>query len=188
MTTGPTPWRADPLSWGQGPTLLEVFLEPTCPFSAKAFAKLDDLLAKAGEERLTIKLRLHSQPWHLFSGIVTRAILAASTLPGGKDDARAVMAAVFAHREEFEFTNHASGPNMAVTPNELIARIEGYSGIALASSFGLVGLDREMKWHARYARQNGIHVSPTFMIGGLVQADMGSGDAIDQWLVKLGLA
>jgi hypothetical protein len=30
-------------------------------------------------------------------------------------------------------------------------------------------LDREVKWHCKYARQNGIHVSPTFMIDGLVQ-------------------
>src|SRR5271156_2284295 len=26
-------WRADPLVWGHGPRVFEVFLEPTCPFS-----------------------------------------------------------------------------------------------------------------------------------------------------------
>ena len=30
-------WRADPLVWGHGPCVFEVFLEPTCPFSVKAF-------------------------------------------------------------------------------------------------------------------------------------------------------
>ena len=30
-------WRADPLVWGHGPRVFEVFLEPTCPFSVKAF-------------------------------------------------------------------------------------------------------------------------------------------------------
>jgi hypothetical protein len=40
-------WRADPLVWGHGPRVLELFLEPTCPFSVKAFGKLDDLLAQA---------------------------------------------------------------------------------------------------------------------------------------------
>ena len=39
-------WRADPLVWGHGPRVFEMFLEPTCPFSAKAFGKLDDLLAQ----------------------------------------------------------------------------------------------------------------------------------------------
>jgi hypothetical protein len=53
-----TAWRADPLVWGHGPRVFEVFLEPTCPFSVKAFGKLDDLLAQAGKARITIKIRL----------------------------------------------------------------------------------------------------------------------------------
>ncbi len=179
--------RADPLEWGHGPKILEVFVEPTCPFSAKAFGKLDELLARAGEARLTVRIRLQSQPWHLFSGVVTRAILGASTTGGGRQAARDVMAAVFAHRESFEFTDHCTGANMQTTPDELIARIEALSGVPIAASFRIADLDREIKWHAKYARQNGIHVSPTFMIDGLVQGDMGSGDSIEQWLEKLDL-
>ena len=53
-------WRADPLVWGHGPRVLEIFLEPTCPFSVKAFGKLDDLLAQVGEDRIIIRLRLES--------------------------------------------------------------------------------------------------------------------------------
>jgi hypothetical protein len=95
------------------------------------------------------------------------------------------MAAVAAHREEFEFTRHASGPNMDATPNDIIARIEDYSGVALVEAFAVPTLDREIKWHCKYARQNGIHVSPTFMIDGLVQTDMSSGDAVSDWVAKL---
>jgi hypothetical protein len=178
-------WRADPLVWGQGPRVLEMFLEPTCPFSVKAFGKLDHLLMEAGEDRITVKVRLQSQPWHLYSGVVVRCILAASTLGSGKDAAKAVMAAVAAHREEFEFEQHCSGPNLDATPNDIIARIEGYSGAKLSEAFGLSDLDQEIKWHSKYARQNGIHVSPTFMIDGLVQADMSSGDAVSVWVSRL---
>jgi hypothetical protein len=109
-------WRADPLVWGQGPRVFEVFLEPTCPYSVKAFAKLDDLLAQAGEDRITAKIRLQSQPWHMYSGVIVRWILAASTLPAGKAAAKSVMAAVAAHREEFEFERHCRGPNLSATP------------------------------------------------------------------------
>jgi hypothetical protein len=42
-----------------------------------------------------------------------------------------------------------------------------------------------VKWHCKYARQNGIHVSPTFMIDGLVHADMSSGDPIADWVSRL---
>ena len=91
-------WRADPLEWGNGPCSFEVFLEPTCPFSVRTFGKLDDLLGQAGEDRITIRLRLQSQPWHMYSGVIVRCILAASTLEAGKAAAKSVMAAVAAHR------------------------------------------------------------------------------------------
>jgi hypothetical protein len=178
-------WRADPLVWGRGPTVFEVFLEPTCPFSARAFGKLDALLDQVGEDRLTIKLRLQSQPWHMYSGVIVRCILAASTLEGGKEAAKSVMAAVAGHREEFEFDRHCAGPNLETTPNGIIRRIEGYSGLKLAHAFAIPDLDREIKWHCKYARQNGIHVSPTFMIDGLVRADMSSGDSVADWASRL---
>ena len=180
-----TTWRADPLVWGHGPRVFEVFLEPTCPFSVKAFGKLDDLLAQAGEDRIAVKIRLQSQPWHMYSGVIVRCILAASTLQGGKEAAKAVMAAVAAHRQELEFDHHCSGPNLDATPNDVIARIEGYIGAKLSEAFAIRDLDREIKWHCKYARQNGIHVSPTFMIDGLVQADMSSGDAVGDWASRL---
>ena len=180
-----TTWHADPLSWGHGPRIFETFLEPTCPYSVRAFNKLDDLLAKAGSDRITIKIRLQSQPWHMYSGVLVRCIIAASTLEGGKETAKKVMAAIGAHREEFEFDHHAGGANMDVTPNQIIERLDAYSGVALRQAFAIPDLDREIKWHSKYARQNGIHVSPTFMIDGLVQADISSGDEVSSWVSKL---
>jgi predicted DsbA family dithiol-disulfide isomerase len=178
-------WHADPLSWGHGPRVFEIFLEPTCPFSVKAYGKLDETLAAAGEDRITIKIRLQSQPWHMYSGVIVRCILAASTLPAGRAAAKAVLAAVGAHREEFEFSRHCAGPNMDATPNDIIARIEAYAAVKLAEAFAIPDLDRAIKWHCKYARQNGIHTSPTFMIDGLVQPDMSSGDAVSDWVSRL---
>lgn len=127
--------QAQPLVWGHGTRTFEVFLEPTCPFSVKTFNKLDALLDLVGEENVSVKIRLQSQPWHLFSGVIVRCILAASTLSDGKAAAHKVMKAVADHREEFEFTDHCSGPNMDATPQEIIARIERYSGVPLAAAF-----------------------------------------------------
>jgi len=185
MTETTKAWRAEPLTWGRGPRQFDMFLEPTCPYSGKAFAKLDETLAAAGAENVMISIRLQSQPWHMYSGVIVRCILAASTLPTGKEAAKAVLAAVAAHREEFEFTKHCAGPNMDATPNDIIGRIENYSGLKLADAFAIPNLDREIKWHAKYARQNGIHVSPTFMIDGLVQSDMSSGDKVSDWVSRL---
>lgn len=178
-------WRADPLEWGTGPRIFEAFLEPTCPYSARTFPKLDQVLAEAGEDKITLKIRLHSQPWHMFSAVVMRTVLAASTLPAGKEAAKAVLGAVYAHREEFEFEHHATGPNRDATPNDLIRRIEGYTGLSLMDAFSITGLDKAVRWHCRYARQNGIHVSPSFMVDGLVQSDMSSGDEVADWVARL---
>jgi hypothetical protein len=180
-----TAWRVDPLVWGHGPREFEVFLEPTCPYSVKVLGKLDQLLSDAGADRITLRIRLHSQPWHMYSGVIVRCVLAAATLPGGKATARRVMDAVAAHREEFEFDDHAPGPNRDATPNDIIRRIEGYSGVKLMQAFDLPGLDRAVKLETRYARQNGIHVSPSFMIDGIVQGDMQSGDAVADWVRRL---
>jgi hypothetical protein len=57
----------------------------------------------------------------------------------------------------------------------------------LGEAFARPELQAEIKWHCKYARQNGIHVSPTFMVNGLVQADLGSGDDISAWAAHSGL-
>ena len=187
MNTFTTQSAIDALVWGHGPKTLEVFLEPTCPFSAKAFVKFDELLERACPERLTLKIRLHSQPWHLLSPVVTRAILAAATSAGGKAAAKAVIAAVFAHREDFILVNHCTGPNQHLSVRGVLERIAQISGIPVADLFEHTELMAEMKWQAKYARQNGIHATPTFMVDGLVEPEMNSGDSVNVWLGKLGL-
>ncbi len=178
-------WKAAELEWGQGPRVFEMFLEPTCPYSNKAFGKIKEVLTAAGEDKITVKVRLQSQPWHLYSGVIVRAILAASTLDDGREAAWRVMEAVAAHRAEFEVERHCTGPNRAATPNDIIARIERYSGIKVAAAFDIPDLDRAVKRHCRYARQNGVHVSPTFMIDGLVQPELSSADAVSVWAQRL---
>jgi len=57
--------------------------------------------------------------------------------------------------------------------------------VKLAEAFAIPISTVRRKWHCKYARQNGIHVSPTFMVDGLVQADMSSGDPVADWVSRL---
>jgi hypothetical protein len=170
------------LTLGHGPAHLEPFLEPTCPFSKRAFGKFRPLLEAVGEDRLTITIRFVSQPWHLFSGIVMRAILAASATPAGAAAALRAMEGIYEHRENFEFEEHCSGPNMKRTPAEIIREIGQLAGTDLTQAFCLDSVDRAMRWHARYSRQNGVHSSPSFMVGGLVEPAMSSGQSVEEWV------
>ena len=150
------------LSWGHGPRVCEVFLEPTCPFSIRAFGKLEDLLDKAGEDRITVKIRLQSQPWHMYSGVIVRCILAPRPSKAQRRP-RNRYGGGGPHGAEFEFDHHCSGPNLDATPNDISRRIERYSGLSLPRPSRSPISTARSSWHCKYARQNGIHVSPTFM-------------------------
>lgn len=181
----PEPLIYEELEWGHGPRLFEVFLEPTCPFSARALNKLDAFLAQAGEDRVRLRMWIHSQPWHLYSAVVSRAVLAASTLENGKEQAKRLLKTVADRREEFEFTEHAIGPNRKHSPNDILARLRVYSGVDFLPAFDRPELQNLIKRHAKYSRQNGIHASPTFMIDGLIDPSVGSGDEVAGWVAKV---
>ena len=169
-----------PVAIGHGGTELEMFLEPTCPYSKRAFEKAPALLSAVGEDKLTIVFRFVSQPWHLFSGIVTRAILAASAA-GGTPAALKAMAGVYARREDFEFEDHSHGPNMDHTPNQILADIAAITGLDLSAAFRLNSVGNALRWNTKYHRQNGVHVSPTFSIDRIIEPNMSSGQTIEEW-------
>lgn len=169
------------LSWGRGPILTEWFLEPTCPNSARAFQKFGQLLDMAGD-RVTVRIVIHSQPWHLFSSVVSRGVLAASLMDGGRDTAWRVLGAVFENREDFVADQHCMGPNMQASLEDILARIAAHSGVDVGEAFVRSEVTDLVKKHARYSRQNGIHASPTVMIDGLVNDNIGSRDSIEDWL------
>ena len=75
--------------------------------------------------------------------------------------------------------------NLAPGVFALIARLEDESGVALAEAFQIPGLESVVKQHVRYARQNGIHVSPTFMVDGLVDPAISSGDSVEDWVKRI---
>ena len=181
-------FMGEALVWGQGDTVLDVFLEPTCPHCGRAFGKLKDLMDAAGEDKLTLRIILHSQPWHIFSPVVSRAVLAAAATEGGKAAAWSVLEAVFNNREDFIAFEHCKGDNMAISPGAMLERIVALTGIDFMEAFETKALANDFKWHTKFARQNGIHGSPTFMVDGLVNDGMGSRDEVSKWVEDIGLA
>lgn len=174
-----------PIALGHGPAELEAFLEPTCPFSKRAFAKFPALLTAVGEDRLTIRIRFLSQPWHLFSAVVTRCVLAACATEGGKAAGLKAMEAIYANRESFVCENHCAGPNMNRSPADIVAHVSELSGIDIAEAFRLDSVGRMVRWHVRYCRQNGVHSSPSFAIDRIVEPGMSSGQTVEEWVELL---
>ena len=184
MTDAAAAHPVPPLTFGHGPTELEVFLEPTCPYSKRAFAKFPALVEAAGADRLTVRIRFLSQPWHLYSGVVTRAILAAAAAAGA-ETALAVMAGIYQDREAFEFDGHCRGANMDRTPADILRAISALAGQDLTAAFCFKSVDRALRWNVRYARQMGMHSSPSFAIDRMFEPQMSSGQSVEEWLALL---
>ncbi len=173
-----------PLVLGHGPVELEVFLEPTCPFSGRAFGKLPALVEAVGVDHLTVRIRFLSQPWHLYSGVITRGILAASAAIGA-EAGLAVMAGIYADRDAFEFDDHCRGTNMDRTPRDILAAVSALAGRDLTEAFCWKTVDRALRWNVRYGRQMGVHESPSFAIERMVEPKMSSGQSVEEWADRL---
>ncbi|WP_168194341.1 DsbA family protein [Formicincola oecophyllae] len=174
------------LSWGAGPMALDVFLDPTCPFCARTVPKLMPLLQAMGERRLTLRLFLYDQPWHLWSGPLIRCILGAA-LVGGPAQGLAVLEAITAHRDDFTCTQalHAEGPAMDMTPRQVVRKVSALTGLDLAEPYGLEAVTTLFRQQTRYGRQNGVWMTPTFMVNGLVQPSLESGQSVEAWVGAL---
>ncbi len=187
MTAHDASQSVPPLVLGHGPTDLEAFLEPTCPFSKRAFEKFPALLDAAGADRLTIRIRFLSQPWHLYSGVVTKGILAACAAAGAETGLK-VMAGIYQDREAYEFDEHCSGANMDRTPRDILSAISALAGRDLTEPFCWRNVDRALRWHVKYARQMGVHSSPGFAVDRMVEPQMSSGQPVEEWLKVLQLS
>jgi hypothetical protein len=119
---------------------------------------------------------------------VTRAILAASATEGGKEAALGAMAGIYRHREEFEFDDHCSGANMARTPADILRHVSELAGVDLTAAFCWKSVDRALRWHVKYCRQNGVHVSPSFAVNRILEPSMSSGQTVAEWLKVLQLS
>lgn len=95
------------------------------------------------------------------------------------------MAGVYRHRDDFEFEDHSHGMNMDRTPADILRAMGELAGTDLFAPFRLKSVDRALRWHVKYARQMGVHSSPSFAINHLVEPAMSSGQSVAEWTALL---
>ncbi|KAJ3259168.1 hypothetical protein HK103_002835 [Boothiomyces macroporosus] len=171
--------------------VLEVYLDFVCPYSRKTFDKINQIILphlKTTDLKLEMTFRNHVQPWHPQSTLVHEASLAVEKLAPEKFLAFAQV--LFDNQESFFDTAIDSK-----TRNEI------YNDLAeLAAQFvnkeeflNLLRIDTstkhnngnqvtaEFKRHLKISRHNHVHVSPTWIINGLINDDISSGWSLDDW-------
>jgi hypothetical protein len=165
--------------------VIEAFLCPVCPFSRRAFATMVELQRRHAP-RISVRIVPHGQPWHPQSGILALATVAAAQMGFGAEDsvlsrfltalyaAQAALVDDAIHGMSFDdimaaATRIAGEANPGLDVEEFHVR---------ARSAGAVS---EFKACVRYARQNSLHQSPSFLVNGLALARAESAWSAEDW-------
>ncbi|WWD21981.1 hypothetical protein CI109_106469 [Kwoniella shandongensis] len=192
------------LRQGTGAQVLEVYLDPLCPFSAKITRSLNanviPLLSKGGkyDGKLSLIPRLYAQPFHYFGPFHIEALLVfGKQYPDLFWD---YLLAIYEHQEDFfnqrasnstpsqardnlvhlavsvlESKGKAKGPQSKVF-GELRDRLENKS----SPNGGNEAMDG-LKHNLKIGRQNGIHVTPTVLFDGLKEDSVSSSWGKEEW-------
>jgi len=172
---------------------LVVYLDYTCPFSAKMYKMLVLTVFPAYKDSVAVTFKHQIQPWHPQSPLCHEAALAVKKL-GGDDAFWKFSTALMEGQEAFFDANtwdlnrtqiYAKLIELAVSSAQIDAAAMG-SLLQIIPATGDGALNRgneitnTLKACIKEGRQTGIHVSPTTVINGIV-TDTSSGWPKDKW-------
>ncbi|CCM01739.1 uncharacterized protein FIBRA_03805 [Fibroporia radiculosa] len=177
------------------PHTLDVFLDYVCPFSAKMVLVIDGvlkpLLGSGGKYDGKVKLifRPQVQPWHATSTYVHEAGLAAARV--SPENFWKFATTLFKRQGEY-----FDIPASTMTPLQIREKLAELAGetlgrdkvgafqqlLALKSTpNGGNGVTDDVKYTVKFARQNGIHVSPTVVWDGVIAGEISSSWGEKEW-------
>ncbi|KAJ1946537.1 hypothetical protein GGF37_001108 [Kickxella alabastrina] len=186
------------LSGSSGAHTLEVFLDYTCPFSAKIWRMLQGQvlpwLGSLSPAPVTVIFRHQVQPWHPSSTLLHEASLAVEKInPQGFalyssalfdkqceyfDEATVSLSRTEIYRQLAQLATsvNAVDDKLAVLQMLDIQQADA----ADARNVGNAVTD-DLKYHIKLARAQGIHVSPTVVFDGIRDDGVSSSWGLDQW-------
>ncbi|KAI8058346.1 thioredoxin-like protein [Syncephalis plumigaleata] len=176
------------------PHLLEAYLDFVCPFSAKFFKRLTNevlpWLSANHPGKVQFIFRHQIQPWHPQSTLVHEASLAAERVDRTKFFE--VAASLFENQESYfdEALVNTTREETYQRLSEQLSKVLDKPALSIHAELAVpttplenIGnkVTNDLKWHIKYARQLGVHVSPTVYWDGIVDQSVSSGWTLDQW-------
>jgi len=173
---------------------MEVFIDPICPFSKKAYEMTKDLattLRPSTQDQdgaqFALRYILWLQPYHAQTPLIAKILFAVKSLSPEKFFL--ALDAVYENRA----TMFTDAQTASLTQVQMVDRtaqlVSEATGLAKGQIVELAIIQAEtlqdLRWHTRYGRQNGVHWSPTFMINGLIVPGADSTWSLDQWVELL---
>ncbi|KDR84094.1 hypothetical protein GALMADRAFT_275301 [Galerina marginata CBS 339.88] len=177
------------------PHSLDIFLDYVCPYSAKIAFKIDKILkplvGPGGpyEGKVKIIYRIQVQPWHAMSTLTSEAGLAVLRL--SPENFWPFSLALYKHQEEYfdipsqDLTTRQVREKLAQLAAEFLPTngIEKFKDLLAFKGTPNRGnaVTDDLKYNIKFSRQNSIHVSPTVLLDGLVQNQVGSSWEEGDW-------
>lgn len=179
--------------YGSGANVFELFLDIVCPFSAKQFKTLFDDVFPSLPANVTFVFRSQVQPWHPSSTLVHESLIAVSLLQ--PDKFWEYTRKLFEVSDKF-YDSHTVDEARSATYYRL-SRIASSVGVNESKFLDLLtikGLSHDdtgknggnkvtdlLKLQIKYGRQNGIHVSPSIVVNGLIDPSISSSFTKKDW-------
>ncbi|TEB37097.1 hypothetical protein FA13DRAFT_1726232 [Coprinellus micaceus] len=179
------------------PHTLDIFLDYTCPFSAKlALNGIQTVLAHKLSPRgqyagkVKVIFRPQVQPWHSTSTLTHEAGLA--VLRAAPEKFWEFSIALFKNQADYfdAPTLHLTTAQIRdslialagtiITP-EQVEKVKGLLRLGEAHPNAGTAVVDDLKYTIKFSRQNGIHVSPTVLFDGLVANEISSGWGEEEW-------
>lgn len=183
---------------GNGPILIELWLDYICPFSKKQFDAIYKSIQPEVEKKFPNKFsfvfQFQPQPWHGQGSYLHEAGIAVTQLDPSKFWEFSYE--LFAVSENFYDVNtwDKSRKQIAEELSDVAAKV----GVDKKKFLDLISIDlsgpaknpgpavvNDVKYFVKLGRQNGIHVSPTVVINDLIDGEISSSWTAEQWIKKL---
>ncbi|KAG2054925.1 hypothetical protein BDR06DRAFT_954842 [Suillus hirtellus] len=177
------------------PHTLDIFLDYVCPFSAKLSFAIDNVLKPLVDVgglyygKVKVIMRLQVQPWHATSTYTHEAGLA--VVRAAPEQFWTFSLALFKQQGEF-----FDGPSSNMTPLQIREKLANIAAQVITeeqlvtfkdllklkpSPNGGIGVTDDLKYTIKFARQNGVHVSPTVLWDGLIANQISSSWGEKEW-------
>lgn len=192
------------LGSGDETVVVDLYVDFNCPFSKVIWDKIENpganaLFDRVGEvkgRKLRFVFRNVPQPWHPQSTLLHEASLAVGQLEPSKF--WAFVKVLFDHQPEFFDTECANETRDQIYKR--IAKLASSVGVDESKFLALLTVGKskdgkpsntgnsvtnDLKPFVRFHRQNGVHMTPTVAINGIVDPSFESSTPIDTWIEKL---
>ena len=159
--------------------VVQVFIDVTCPFSKKIFNSVTGDDCKDVMADVDLTFILYPQPWHAQATPLALAALAVQELAPASFIP--YLTKLFEERE-VSWTDETSCDRTYTEHVDLLATYAkdlGLDEAAFREAFA--GAVQSLKFCAKFGRQNGIHVTPTVIVNGIIDNAVSSSWGKSEW-------